>query len=107
MNWQALTQPAELDMLNQASFQRPQLIFKHSTRCGTSAMIKGRLLNADLEFPVYYLDLIQYRAVSNAIAERYHVVHESPQVLLIHKGECILEASHIEITASLIREGLT
>lgn len=99
MNWTLLENEAQLDALQKKSFESPQVIFKHSTRCSISAMAKGRLdaidNSASIEF--HYLDLIQFRSLSNEIAERFHVVHESPQALLIKNGECQLELSHWEI----------
>jgi bacillithiol system protein YtxJ len=79
------------------------IIFKHSTRCSISMMAKRRFeQDFDLvpkDTPVYFLDLITYRNLSNAIAEDFSVHHESPQALLIKDGECILDASHGEISA--------
>jgi bacillithiol system protein YtxJ len=45
----------------------------------------------------YYLDLLQYRPISNAIAEQFEVFHESPQVLLIKNGACTYDESHYGI----------
>lgn len=84
------------------------LIFKHSSRCIISKMVLKRLeedwepVNAKL----YFLDLLNYRGLSDEIAVRFHVHHESPQLLLIHKGECILDASHSDITADEVRQTL-
>ena len=44
--------------------------------------------------PLYFLDLIQHRDISNQIAQLFHVHHESPQLLLIKDGECVLDQSH-------------
>lgn len=74
------------------------LIFKHSTRCSISMMAKRRFemdmdkLPADM--PLYFLDLIKYRDISSKVAHDFHVHHESPQMLLIKDGECILDQSH-------------
>ena len=74
------------------------LIFKHSTRCSISMMAKRRFeldwedLPADM--PLYFLDLITYRDLSRQVAEIFQVNHESPQLLLIKDGECILDQSH-------------
>lgn len=51
------------------------------------------------EADVYYLDLLNYRDVSNATADLFQVHHESPQILVIKNGECIFESSHGEISA--------
>jgi bacillithiol system protein YtxJ len=69
MNWIELSDLEQVDQIIQQSLSKPQLIFKHSTRCSISSMVKDRLerqWKAYLdEFPVYYLDLIRYRSVSN------------------------------------------
>lgn len=59
-------------------------------------MSKSRLESAAQEnWPTfYYLDLIQYRDISSAIAEKLGVVHESPQLLIVENGECIFSSTH-------------
>ena len=78
------------------------IIFKHSTRCSISLMAKRRF-EMDWEslpdnVPVYFLDLIKHRDISNQIAEDFQVYHQSPQLLLIKDGECILDQSHSSIS---------
>lgn len=96
MHWNILTTEAQLTELLEKSKVNPQVIYKHSTRCGTSSMIKSRLERsaapAGVDF--YYLNLIAYRSLSNKIAEDLKVIHESPQVLLIRNEECIYHQSH-------------
>ncbi len=48
--------------------------------------------------PLYFLDLIKYRDISNQIAQDFQVHHQSPQLLLIKDGECILDQSHSGIS---------
>lgn len=106
MNWKALTDSAQLDTLCEDSKLRPVVIFKHSTRCSISHMAKARLDRSTppegIDF--YYLDLIQYRNLSNTIAERFAVYHESPQILVIRNGECLYDQSHNGITMDDIAE---
>jgi len=52
---------------------------------------------AEDELPVYYLDLLTYRPISNRIAELFSVQHQSPQLILIRDGKAIYHASHSEI----------
>lgn len=52
----------------------------------------------DAELPLYLLDLLVYRSVSNAVAEQLGVQHESPQLLIIKNGKCIYHASHLAIS---------
>ena len=86
----------QLDDILEESFQHPVVLFKHSTRCSISAMAKSRLeRESSAEDPViYYLDLIAYRDVSNAIESRFGVRHESPQVILLKDGKVVYHASH-------------
>lgn len=99
MNWIPLTSEAQLEEIRKKSASVPQLIFKHSTRCGTSSLAKSRLEKSEAPGGIdfYYLDLITYRNISNKIAEEFKVHHESPQVLLVKNGDCVYEESHIGI----------
>jgi len=106
MNWITLQSESQLEDILKNSTRRPQVIFKHSTRCSTSALVKHRLERAsqprDIDF--YYLDLISYRPVSNKIAENFRIQHESPQVLVIRNGECIYDESHLGISMDEIAD---
>ncbi len=106
MNWEYLTEEAQIEAIKERSFQQPVVIFKHSIRCVVSSMVKTRLDNEENPEHVsfYYLDLITYRSVSNKVAEVFGVRHESPQVLLIRNGECIYNESHNGIYMSAILE---
>jgi len=97
VNWKKLTKVQELDQLEQISNKVPLLIFKHSTRCGISAMALNRFerdYTSEANFEPYYLDLILYREVSDTIANKYGVVHESPQALLMINGKVVYSSSH-------------
>ncbi len=87
--------------------EKPVLLFKHSTRCDISLMAKLRLesepeLTANLD--AYLIDVIDSKAVSNDLAERFHVKHESPQIILSYKNDCILDSSHFDINPKEIIE---
>lgn len=109
MSWQPLTTLDELDRIDAASARRPVLVFKHSTRCSISSTALHRLQRAwqATDGPVHLLDLLRHRALSDAIAARYGVRHESPQVLVIRDGRCVYEASHLAITYAEVRRQLT
>jgi bacillithiol system protein YtxJ len=92
-----LTDEAGLQALIAASQGAPVLIFKHSTRCSISSMALNRMENANPPLQYHIVDVISNRPVSNKIAEVFSVHHESPQLLIIYKGECMYEASHLEI----------
>ena len=106
MNWITLQHPEQLDQLKELSKTKAQVIFKHSSRCSISSVIKNRLEKSptpsNIDF--YFLDLIRYRDISNKVAEDFSVYHESPQILLIKNGECIYDESHSGIMMSEIEE---
>ncbi len=110
-NWQSLNALDSLDAILEASFQRPQLLFKHSTRCSISSGAKYRLDNGldtlAAEFDLHYLDLLSYREISNQIAERFQVVHQSPQVIVLRNGKASFHMSHQLITVDRILEQLS
>lgn len=106
MNWIVLNEEAQIEQIKKESEQQPVVIFKHSTRCGTSDMIKMRLERAGQPASVkfYYVDVIRHRPVSQKLAEVFDVYHESPQVLLIKDGECVYDESHNGIMMDEIEE---
>ncbi len=106
MNWNILTTQEQLTALLENSFARPQVIFKHSTRCSISSIAKTRLEKAEAPAHIsfHYFDLIACRSLSNKIAEDLKVHHESPQILLIKNGECIYDESHLSIQMDDITE---
>jgi bacillithiol system protein YtxJ len=109
--WKTLTSEKQIEEINEISFQRPVVIFKHSTRCSISAVSWSRFNSAFAKSTAdsadfYYLDILSNRGISNALAERYRVHHESPQVLLISKGECIADASHFNISYSAVENAV-
>ena len=106
MNWLPLTDELQLAQIKENSFTTPVVLFKHSTRCSVSNMVKNRLERDTQPEGVsfYYLDLLTYRPISNKIAEDYKVYHASPQVLVIKNGECIYEESQMGITMDEIAE---
>jgi bacillithiol system protein YtxJ len=96
MVWMPLTSLQALDQLVSLSAERPQLIFKHSTRCSISTVAKSRLERAEApdKLDCHYLDLLNHRDLSAEIARRFNVEHESPQVILVINGECVYDESH-------------
>ena len=102
VNWQSLTDTAQLETLKQQSFEQPVVIFKHSTSCPISAMALNLLeqdWNAEKESgtAIFFLDLLKYRPVSNAVAEQFGVVHQSPQIIVLKDGKAVYDESHMGI----------
>lgn len=102
MKWNELNNIDQLAIIDRESTAQKILILKHSTRCSISsaalARVERKWKDEDAEIlKPYYLDLLAHRDISNAIAERYNIVHESPQALIILNGKCIFSQTHMEI----------
>ncbi len=97
IGWKQLNNLGQLSEIIEESDNIPVIVFKHSTRCSVSRMALRHFENEfDLDGKVtpYFLDLLNYRDVSNEIANKFEVQHQSPQLLLIRNGKCIYDASH-------------
>lgn len=109
INWIPLTNLGQLNEIMTVSETKPVIIFKHSTRCSVSRMGLKQFENEfDLaeEVDAYFLDLLEYRDVSNEIANRFQVEHQSPQLILIKEGKAIYNVSHSAIDAVELKEEL-
>src|SRR5262245_59414628 len=100
----------DLDRLLAQTAERPLLLFKHSLTCGTSAEALDELidhLNEDQLDARYAIVTVQsHRELSNAVAARLGVRHETPQALLIRDGRVIWSASHFRVTAAAVQSAI-
>jgi bacillithiol system protein YtxJ len=107
VNWILLTVLGQLNEISQLSNEKPVVIFKHSTRCSISRMALKQFENeydlSDTEVTTYFLDLIAFRDISNEIASRFEVVHQSPQLLLLVGGKSVYDVSHSAIDADELK----
>ncbi len=110
-SWRDLTDMPQLDQIARDSFDLPIVIFKHSVTCGISAAAKHRLehhwdeISTEIQF--YYLDLLSYRLISTAIADRWQVRHQSPQIIIIKEDKAVYNTSHHLIEAGDIERHLS
>ena len=99
--WKALTQIEQLEQIVEDSKHKPIAIFKHSTRCGTSRIVLKQFeksFNLDTDsMDLYFLDLLTYREISNEVARKFEMLHQSPQLLIIKNGKVVASASHYEV----------
>lgn len=102
--WHVLSEMKQLDEIVQESKTKPVAIFKHSTRCGISRgvlkLLERNYNLTDSQLKLYYLDLLENRAISNEIARRFGVHHESPQMIVIQNGAVVHHDSHHSIEAA-------
>ena len=110
INWIPLTDLDQLNEISMASNEKPMVIFKHSTRCSISRMALKQFENeydlTDDEVTIYFLDLLSFRDISNAITTRFQVEHQSPQLILIKEEKVIYNASHSDIDAETLKNKL-
>ncbi|WP_298533742.1 bacillithiol system redox-active protein YtxJ [uncultured Algibacter sp.] len=96
--WITLINLEQLDTIKEKSKTKTQVIFKHSTRCGISTMVMNQFVDAyDLtenDLDLYYLDLLNYREVSNEVGYAFQVMHESPQLIVLKNGVVVAHGSH-------------
>jgi bacillithiol system protein YtxJ len=105
--WISLENTQQLESILEESFDNKILIFKHSTRCSISRMALKQFENEFLspdKVQCYYLDLLNFREVSNEIALKFNIEHQSPQLLIISNGVCTASYSHSEIQADEIKK---
>lgn len=93
-----------------SNHKKPQLIYKHSFSCSISIFAKHSL-EADLEelskfADLHFVDVKLTRNLSNFIAVKTGVVHESPQAIIILKGDVFGSFSHGDVRYSKILEAL-
>jgi bacillithiol system protein YtxJ len=106
IHWIPMEELGKINEIITLSQEKPVIIFKHSTRCSISRMA---LKNFENEYDLgenvtpYFLDLISFREISNEIASRFNVVHQSPQLLLIVGGKSIYDVSHSSIDAQELK----
>jgi bacillithiol system protein YtxJ len=103
MSWKKLENISQIAEIREESKEKPVLIFKHSSRCSISSMAWNRMERSwkeadSVKLSPYFLDLISYRDISNAIAEEFSVEHASPQVIVIKNGKAIYDNSHMGIS---------
>lgn len=106
LDWKPLQELNQLEAVLEESYSKPVLIFKHSTTCSISRMAFKNFENefdTSNDIEIYYLDLLNFRAISDEIATRFGVLHQSPQVLLIKNGVSVYNASHENIDAKVFK----
>ena len=110
INWKILETEAQLADFLDLSYHKPIAIFKHSTRCSLSSMVKSRLERGwninDNDIDMYYLDLLNYRNVSDKISSVFNIEHQSPQLIVLSQGKVLYHASHGEIDPGVLKKSI-
>ena len=108
--WKNLETMDQFEDAIKGSYNRPIVLFKHSVTCGISArakfMLEDRWDFNENDFDFYYLDLLSFRNISNEIADRFKVRHQSPQILIVRDGQAVFDMSHHRISADSLKSAL-
>ncbi len=96
--WIPLASLEQLNEIEKNSKVKPQVIFKHSTTCGISRMVLNMFTSSyglePNQMDLYFLDLHAHREISNKVAEKFQVLHQSPQLLIVKNGVVVAHDSH-------------
>jgi bacillithiol system protein YtxJ len=106
-----LTTREELDAIFEASTQRPVVLLKHSLNCGSSKStlrdLRAFAARLAADAPLFALvEIPTARALSDEIAARTGVAHESPQIILLRDGRAAWHASHWRISTGRLADAL-
>lgn len=99
----------EFQEVLERSLERPVMLFKHSTRCGTSSFALAEFQDYAREAAPRGVEcaqvlVVEDRPVSSFIAEQLGVRHASPQVILIRDGRAVWSESHGGVTEAALVE---
>ena len=109
MEWNELTSEKQLDKLVELSEDYRVVMFKHSTSCGISRMVLKNLesqisSNEPSQTQYFFLDLLKYRSISNAIADKFQVIHQSPQMIILDNKKVVYADSHSSINIDYLMQ---
>lgn len=109
MDWNELTSENQLEKLVELSEDYRVVIFKHSTSCGISRMVLKNLesqisKNEPEQTQYFFLDLLKYRSISNAIADKFQVIHQSPQMIILDNKTVAYADSHSAISIDYLMQ---
>jgi bacillithiol system protein YtxJ len=85
-------------------------LLKHSLTCPISHAAYQeyeKYAKENESVPAYFVAVQEARPLSNEIAEKFEIKHESPQAILIKNGDAIWNASHWKITNRSLTNALS
>ncbi|HXH69051.1 MAG TPA: bacillithiol system redox-active protein YtxJ [Pyrinomonadaceae bacterium] len=103
-NFTEINSKEQLDGLFEKSNENPIVLFKHSTTCPISAGVHQEISNADADINIVIVQ--KARNVSDEIARRTGIRHESPQAIILKDGKVVYHAAHYDVTASDVESNI-
>lgn len=104
-HFNSLTETDALDQLLAQSHDAPVILFKHSTTCPISAAAYQQM--SRLQSPVSLVVVQRARDLSRQIEQLTGVRHESPQIIILSKGQAVWSASHWKVTADAVESAMS
>jgi bacillithiol system protein YtxJ len=108
VNWIPLDDLKVIDEAVALSYEKPVVLFKHSTRCSISRFALKQFENEyDLskeQMEPFFLDLLNHRNISDEIAKRFNIEHQSPQMIVLKDGVAIFSSTHSDIEAGILKK---
>jgi bacillithiol system protein YtxJ len=103
-NFTEINSTEQLDALFEQSNEKPVVLFKHSLTCPISAGVHQDISNADADINMVIMQ--KARNVSDEIARRTGIRHESPQAIVLKDGKVVYHAAHYDVTAEEVEKML-
>ncbi|NER11089.1 bacillithiol system redox-active protein YtxJ [Muriicola jejuensis] len=101
-NWIPLEEEDQLEKITKRSATVPQVIFKNSTTCGISGIVRRTFetqhASVEGKADMYLLHIQHQRQLSSEVSRLFGIRHESPQLLIIKNGKVVHHTSHGQIS---------
>lgn len=100
-NFIELNSIEKLEQLFEESNAKPVVLFKHSVTCPISAGVYHEVSGVQADVNLVVVQTARH--ISNEIAAKTGIRHESPQAIVLKNGRAVYHASHYDITAEDIQ----
>ena len=105
-----LHEEQDLGPLFERSQKEPVVLFKHSTQCSQSAEAYEEVqsfLSDHPDVPCGVVLVIEDRELSDTLEQHFGIRHQSPQAIIISRGDPVWHASHSRVTAEALENAIT
>jgi len=85
------------------------VLYKHSPTCGLCdiALVEiNAFADANPDVPVWQVDVLSQRPISQQIEAMFGILHESPQAIVVRHGEPVWSGSHRRVTKVRLDEAV-
>jgi bacillithiol system protein YtxJ len=90
-----------IDLKQPGELPADYLLFKHSTRCPISAAAADAVRSLETSLPIYWVNVIEQRTISNGLASQLGVEHQSPQLILVRSSKAVNVWNHRSINLAI------